>query len=390
MAKVYNCVRNGKEYYRINRKVGEKVNSEGKIVPVKKVFYGDGKKDAEDKFKAYMEQLKIQEEEAKLVPDLNKPLYQVIDHWIEVFFNNCNLSESTKALYVSNYKLHFRDTELASRRLADVTALMIQEFYNNSDLKNSNLKAINKLLVNFYNYCELNAICSNIVRPVKVPKKDTADKLHGVHEIDVWDDADLKKVIKALSGTTLRFLVVLAVNSGARISELLALTYNDIDGNKLTINKQTTEVTYGDKRGVRLSDTKTACSNRVLYLSDEVVKEFEKHREIHRKEMDQNGYITNLIFSTNTGHLHYNSEVTRSLKRLYKRIGVPQHTFHSFRHTFGTNLSRAGVPIERTSKLMGHSGVNVTSQYYINIGENEKLDAVKKIVHYSLDKKKEA
>ena len=387
MAKVYNCVRNGKEYYRINRKVGEKVNSEGKTIPIKKVFYGDGKKDAEAKYLAYMEQQKLQEEEAKILPDLKKPMYQVIDHWIEVFFNNCDLAESTKELYVNNYKAHFKDTELASNNLGDVTALMIQEFYNSCDLKNSNLKAINKLLIRFYNYCELNGICSNVVRPVKVPKKDTADKLHGVHEIDVWDDADLKKVINALTGTKMRFLVVLAVNSGARISELLALTYNDIEGNKLTINKQTTEIAYGGRSGVRLSDTKTACSNRVLYLSDGVVKEFEKHRRIHQAEMQKYGYITDIIFSSNTGNYHFKSEVTRSLKRLYKRLGVPQHTFHSFRHTFGTNLSRAGVPIERTSKLMGHSGVDVTSQYYINIGQEEKLDAVEKIVHFSLERK---
>lgn len=387
MAKKYNCERNGKEYYRINRKVGERVNSEGKIVPIKKVFYGDGKKDAEAKFDAYMEQLKLQEEEAKIVPDLKKPMYQVIDHWIEVFFSNCDLSESSKELYEKNYKLHFKNTELASNKLGDVTALMIQEFYNNSDLKNSNLKAINKLLIRFYNYCELNDICSNVVRPVKVPKKDTTDKLHNVNEIDVWDDADLKKVINALSGTTTRFLVVLAVNSGARISELLALTYSDIDGNKLTINKQTTEVTYGGKSGVRLSDTKTACSNRVLYLSDEVVKEFEKHRRIHQAEMLKKGYRTDIIFSSSNGNYHFRSEVTRSLERLYKRLGVPKHSFHAFRHTFGTNLSRAGVPIERTSKLMGHSGVDVTSQYYINIGQEEKLEAVEKIVQYSLERK---
>lgn len=389
-----NCVINGKEYFKINRKVG-KITEDGQIVYVAKTFYGSSESEAERKYETYKvqfeedkklaeEQMRLQAEADAMNPDLNKPLYQVIDHWIEVFFNNCDLSESTKALYVSNYENHFRDTELASIRLADVTALMIQEFYNNSDLKNSNLKAINKLLLHFYNYCELNAICNNVVRPVKVPKKDTADKLHGVHEIEVWDDAELKKVINALSGTTLRFLVVLAVNSGARISELLALTYNDIDGNKMTINKQTTEVTYGGKKGVRLSDTKTACSNRVLYLSDEVVKEFERHRMIHKKEMLKNGYRTDIIFSSSTGNYHFKSEVTRSLKRLYKRIGIPEHTFHSFRHTFGTNLSRAGVPIERTSKLMGHSGVDVTSLYYINIGQEEKLEAVERIVKYSL------
>lgn len=391
MAKVYNCTRNGKEYYRINRKVGEKVNEEGKIVPIKKVFYGDGKKDAEAKFDAYMKQLaeeqRLQAEAESMNSDLNKPLHEVIDAWIDVFFNNSDLSESTKALYVGNYKLHFRDTELASKKLKDVTALMIQEFFNSCDLKYSNLKAIDKLLIHFYNYCELNAICSNIARPLKVPKKETADKLHGIHEIDVWDDADLKKVINALNGTTLRFMVVLAVNTGARISELLALTYKDIDGNRLTINKQTTEVTYGDKSGVRLSDTKTACSNRVLYLSDEVVKEFEKHRRVHQEEMMKKGYRTDIIFSTNTGNYHFKRDITRSLNRLYKRIGVPQHKFHSFRHTFGTNLSRAGVPIERTSKLMGHSGVDTTQQYYINIGQEEKLDAAEKIVSFSLEKK---
>ena len=386
MAKKTNCVKNGREYYKINRKVGEKVNKEGKVVSVMKTFYGSCKKEAEAKFKAFMEQKRIQEEEASS-SDLHTPMYQVIDRWIEVFFNNSDLAETTKALYVNNYKKYLRNTDLASKKLGDVTALMIQQFYNNCDLKNSNLKAINKLLLHFYNYCELNAICSNIARPLKVPKKDTAEKLHGIHEIDVWKDEDLKKVINALTGTTLRFLVVLAVNTGARFSELLALTYDDLDGNKLTINKQITEISYAGKSGVRLSDTKTACSNRVLYLPDEVIKEFEKHRSIHRKEMLKNGYRTDILFSTNTGHYHYKSEVTRSLNRVYKKIGVPQHKFHSFRHTFGTNLSRAGVPIERTSKLMGHSGIDVTSQYYINIGEEEKLDAVEKIVPFSLVRK---
>lgn len=386
MAKKTNCVVNGKEYYKINRKVGEKVNGEGKVVSVMKTFYGKGKADAEAKYKAFMEQKRIEEEEAN-AGDLHKPMYQVIDKWIEVFFNNSDLAVTTKALYVGNYRRYFRDTELASRRLSDVTALMLQQFYNDSDIKHSNLKAINKLLLQFYSYCELNGICSNVARPLKVPKKETAEKLHNIRTIDVWEDEDLKKVISALSGTTMRFLVVLAVNTGARIGELLALTYNDIEGNKLTINKQTAEINYGGQSGVRLADTKTACSNRVLYLSDEVVKEFEKHRKIHKQEMVRKGYVTNILFSTNTGQLHHQREVTRSLSRLYKRIGVPQHNFHSFRHTFGTNLSRAGVPIERTSKLMGHSGVDVTSQYYINIGQNEKLDAVEKIVQFSLERK---
>lgn len=78
------------------------------------------------------------------------------------------------------------------------------------------------------------------------------------------------------------------------------------------------------------------------------------------------------------------------LNKIYKKIGVPQHTFHSFRHTYGTNLSRAGVPIERTSKLMGQSSTEVTQKYYINVGQEEMQDAACKIVHFSLETHKKS
>ena len=63
---------------------------------------------------------------------------------------------------------------------------------------------------------------------------------------------------------------------------------------------------------------------------------------------------------------------------------MPLHTFHSFRHTFATNFSRAGVPIEQTAKLLGHSDIKVTEQYYLAVRNEEKLDAVNKIVKFSL------
>ena len=73
------------------------------------------------------------------------------------------------------------------------------------------------------------------------------------------------------------------------------------------------------------------------------------------------------------------------MSRLYKRIGVEPHKFHAFRHTFGTNLSRASVPIEETSKLMGHSDISITAKYYVYVNAERRRAAVDKIVGYSLD-----
>ena len=44
---------------------------------------------------------------------------------------------------------------------------------------------------------------------------------------------------------------------------------------------------------------------------------------------------------------------------------------------------RAGVPIEETSKLMGHSDISVTAKYYINVNAERKRDAIEKILQYS-------
>lgn len=53
MAKKTNCIINGKEYYRLRCKVGER--ADGK--PIMKSFYGSGKKEAEEKYREYMEKL---------------------------------------------------------------------------------------------------------------------------------------------------------------------------------------------------------------------------------------------------------------------------------------------------------------------------------------------
>ena len=72
------------------------------------------------------------------------------------------------------------------------------------------------------------------------------------------------------------------------------------------------------------------------------------------------------------------------LNKVYDKIGVPRHKFHSYRHTFGTNLSRAGVPIERVCELMGHGDISTTQKYYLYIDNKEKLEAVTRITQYSL------
>lgn len=54
----------------------------------------------------------------------------------------------------------------------------------------------------------------------------------------------------------------------------------------------------------------------------------------------------------------------RTLRRLFRRAGIPDAHPHRFRDTFAVELLLAGVPIERVSVLLGHSSVKITEKHY--------------------------
>ncbi|MCR5034395.1 MAG: site-specific integrase [Clostridia bacterium] len=381
MASKTNCTINGKKYYKISRKVGMKKNKTGVWISDRKTFYGSSKKEAEEKYREYMDQ-----KSQKTSPLESMCLGEAIDSWVTNFFNNCELADSSKCLYHGAYVKHFQDSDLCKMTLPEVTAYHLQTFYNENagEMTMSAIKALHKFLGAFYKHVELTTAgaCHDITRPVKIPK--TAKPKCEIKKIDTWNDEDLQKVIDALKGTTLRFLVILAANTGLRISEIRALQYSDIDENGiLLIDKQLTEINYNGKRGARISDTKSACSNRTIPLPPEIMKELALHKQIHRAEMKRNEYITDTIFTTDRGGYYYRSSLSKRLRKIYNQVGVPAHPFHSFRKTYLTNLRRAGVDLESACRLAGHSSVNITAQYYIGIDDEAKREANSNILKYS-------
>ena len=372
MAKKTNCKINGKDYFKINRKVGTKLNSQGEWIDDYKTFYGTSKKDAEAKYHDYVEAKK------RASQICERPVGDCIDSWIENVFMYSNLAKSSKKKYVDSYHNNFQKKQIARTPIGYLTSLDLQEFFNESTARYSAKKSLFNLLSKFYKYASLNGMSNDITTCIQIPQPKKAGDFK---QIDVWDDEDLKKLMDGLEGHRLRLLVILAVNTGARFSELLALTYDDIRDDCLYINKQIYE---GNKaEGFSIIPTKSHNSNRALPLPPQILAEIEEHKKWQKKDMAENGYITNKLFTTSTGNYYYRRSVLHALERLYKKLGVPYHKFHSFRHTFATNLSRAGVPIEETSALLGHSSIEMTAKYYVDISTKRKMEAMKKVVGFS-------
>lgn len=66
--------------------------------------------------------------------------------------------------------------------------------------------------------------------------------------------------------------------------------------------------------------------------------------------------------------------VTERVTRLFRSLGI-EGSIHRCRHSFGTNLVRAGTPLTVVQSLMRHASLNTTAAY-IAVGEDERRAAV--------------
>ena len=364
MATKTNVTINGNRYKRVKHKVGMKLNSKGVWVPDYKQFYGRTKSEAEAKYNAYMDNVN------KGLS--NKPLHfgEMMDRFIrEVFEKDSRYKASTKKLYVDAYNANVRASNFAGQLLSDIKSIDLQTMYNSLECAPSTVKAIHKLIKHFYEYLEKETICRDITGSIVLPKvvKRNGNAVED-GKIETWTDEELKTILSGSKGHRLHLFLVLSACTGCRISELLALKYSDIVDNMLMINNQ-----VYDGEIVAL---KTESSVRSIPLKREVIQEIQDHKAWHIEEMLKNGYRTDYVFTTKTGKLYERHNVDHACERLYKRLGITHRRHHVYRHTFGTQLAKSGVPIQTVAALLGHADTNVTSKYYINVDTADKTAAI--------------
>lgn len=88
-----------------------------------------------------------------------------------------------------------------------------------------------------------------------------------------------------------------------------------------------------------------------------------------------------LARSTNEKHPHIHPRsVSDLLTRCIRRAGIddPRLTGHSLRHTFATELVKAGVDIRIISEMLGHANL-ATTAIYTQVMDSQQADAIRKI-----------
>ena len=384
MANICKCTKNGKTYYRMRIPKGWETNKDGKVVQKQTEFTGTTRKEVEQKYKDYIKMEELNLESPK------QSFGIMADEWIYNFLiHDDSLKQSTIALYIGSWNKYVKPSDLYPMPLDKITPKVIQKFYyklKKNDCPISAIKSINKTMNRFYGYLVMNRyVPSNFINQLSIPKESKEEE----KKITTWSDGELSSILKgfekAQNGFRLRFLLVMATYTGLRISELLGLKYDDIkrtpDGYEVSVRRQVQRIVHyyedGSKETIIEADTlKSPSSYRTIPLNPIIIHEYNLHKKWHLEEQMRTGYRTDFIFTTDSGKLIDKRNAEISVKRYYKIIGVEPKGFHTYRHTFGTNLYKRGVPMKTASDLLGHSDISITAKYYIGTDKEEKRKAI--------------
>jgi integrase len=171
-------------------------------------------------------------------------------------------------------------------------------------------------------------------------------------------------------GSRLYVLAIVALFTGMRLGEILALSEQrvDLDAGVIKVRETLEETTA---HGIRSKETKTKAGRRNITLPSIVIETMREHRRdlLEMRMRLGLGKLNpdDLLFSNVEGRPLRPSAVSIDWGELADRIGVPEVTFHALRHTHASQLIASGIDIVTISKRLGHAKPSVTLSIYAHM-----------------------
>ncbi len=352
-----------------------------------KYFYGESYQEAKEKKIAFLAardapkapeiKPKISEEE---LTDAQPLLGDIALSWLEN--KQGSVKESTYACYVNMISRHILP-ELGMVPLTKINAGMLREFLNEKKqhgringsgvLSDKTISDLKSLLTQILHYAELEGLTENAPKCPPTPCRQPV--------ISVLSKREQAAVEREAAAEDQPFSlgILLCLYAGLRIGEVCALQWKDFDLNNETVSVRRTvmriqnvEDPLREKTKVIVGAPKTACSLRTIPLPDFIFSYFMERRLSDERYM-----------MTGTCKFMEPRVCLDRYKRLLRRAGVPDHTFHALRHTFATRCVENGMDLKSLSEIMGHSSVKITLQRYVHPSMDSKKEQMTKLAKSS-------
>jgi integrase len=191
--------------------------------------------------------------------------------------------------------------------------------------------------------------------------------------------AQLGALLRASRGTVWEVPILLATVTGARRSEILGISWADVDLDTATIliRRGIQPVRGADRPStIAFTPLKTRRARRQVQLPPFALKRIRRHRREQLKRrtalgarwrdpLDERGEPLAMVCDCGDGLPPYPDAFTRGFKRLARRAAMhPATRLHDVRHAVATELGRRGVHPVIVSALLGHASPAFTIAVY--------------------------
>ncbi|NNG67727.1 site-specific integrase [Caldanaerobacter subterraneus] len=304
-------------------------------------------------------------------------LEEFLDEWYK---EHClpRLAPKTLKSYEELINLYFKPY-LGNIELASLKPLEIQKYYNKLKelgLSNTTINYHHRVLRSALNRAvKWQYISKNPCDHVEPPSRDKK-------EMTVWSTADAYKAEEIFKDSPIYIHLILGLYEGLRVGEICGLKWEDIDFEKeeMIVRRQA-QVVKGE---LIFREPKTEKSVRKIPLIKKVIDALkeEKRKQEENKLLLGDRYVKEYdgyISVWEDGRFKEPGYVSKKFhKMLLRHPELPLIRFHDLRHSCASLLVQAGVPMKIISKILGHSQIGITMDFYANITIEAEKEAIKK------------
>lgn len=255
-------------------------------------------------------------------------------------------------------------------------ALLVKRAKGETSKKDKSIDSSNAAAVNCYWQDELNHLLSLLGELYSYRRLKPEDKTPEVIKVLLnlgfsEKEAMSQMALYKIKTDKLYPIVYLAARTGMRISELVALTWDDVYFKDKFINVYASlhhgEKKEGEEHTYFFNTTKEGKVKSHITITDDDVMFLKEHRKTQFKERQdykrREYHDLNFVFCSNNGLPMHSGTVSRAFTDFIKSNNLRPITFHGLRHSHCSILLAQGVPWMYVAQRLGHASFTTQAKY---------------------------
>lgn len=344
----------------------------------RKTFYGKTRREVQERLKTVLHQ----QQQGMLITGPQQKVGEFLTHWLEDVHKH-TVRPRTYERYEAMIRLHL-GPGIGHYQLQKLSPQHLQAFYSkklDEGLSPTTVTSFHKMLhLALDRAVRWNLVPRNVCDAVTPPRVKR-------YEIQPLSPEQVQRFLAAAAGHRLEALFVLALATGMRRGEILALKWKDVSfaNGTLQVRRILTHMPakLNGKGGYVEAEPKTEKSRRSIALAPFTLEKLQQHRIQQLEEKLKAGPAwkeNDLVFcSIVGGHLHTSRILFAQFKALLKKAGLPDVRFHDLRHSSASLLLGIGVHPKVVQEILGHSQISMTMDIYSHVLPTIQQEAISKL-----------